>query len=192
MVYIMDMTRRRLLGELSSFALSTTALSFAMGASRADAVTGYDPREDIFYLNKALAKEHNVIMSYDFSIETGLFEKIAFESFNFILTDHNRHKDLITGAIAKLGGDPVQPPSREEFRKGFDAELIRTGSDALRFNLRFEVESYVVWSEIATYIKDPTLVSMSANCAADEAIHRAILVTAKASVPFDPTLRIRD
>ena len=187
-----DMTRRHLLQELGKYTLSSTALTLAMGASKAQASSGYNPKEDIFYLNKALSREYEVILSYDFSIETGLFEKIAFESFHMFLTDHYKHKDMLTTAIEKLGGIPVQPPTREEFRKNFDSELIRTGSDALRFNLRIETEAYVVLSEIATYLKDPTLVSMAAQFASDEMIHRSLLVVGKASVPFDPTLRIRD
>lgn len=188
----MDHTRRTLLKELSAFGLTSTALTFAMGASKANAAHGYDPREDIFYLNKALSREYEVIMSYDYSIQTGLFEKVAFETFNFILSDHNRHKDMIIKAILRLGGKPMERPSEEEFRNSFNAEVIRTGSDALRFNMRFESESYVVLSEIATYMKDPTLMTMTSGFAADEMVHRAMLIRAKASVPFDPTLRIRD
>lgn len=188
----MDLTRRALLKELSAFSLTGTALTFAMGATKANAARGYNPQEDIFYLNKALTREHEVIMSYDYSIETGLFEKLAFETFNMILENHNRHKDLISKAIKRLGGTPIAPPSQQEFRNSFNAELIRTGSDALRFNKRFESEAYVTLSEISTYLKDPTIKLMTSGFAADEMVHQSLLVIAKASVPFDPTLRIRD
>lgn len=188
----MDRTRRDLLKELSAFGLSGTALTLSLGATKAEAARGYDPREDIFYLNKALTREYEVIMSYDYSIATGLFEKIAFEMFNMILTGHNRHKDMISRAILRLGGTPISPPSEEEFKNSFNAELIRTGSDALRFNQRYESEAFVVHSEIATYLKDPSLMTMIAGFASDEVVHESLLIKAKASVPFDPTLRIRD
>ena len=187
-----DRTRRELLKELSGFAITGTALTLALGGTQVHAARGYDPREDIYYLNKALVREYEVILSYDFSIETGLFEKIAFEMFNTIITDHYRHRDMIGEAITRLGGTPVSSPSREDFRKSFDAELIRTGSDALRFNQRFEKESYVMLSEVATYLKEPSLTTTLSGFAAEEAMHQALLIIAKASVPFDPTLRIRD
>ena len=150
----MDHTKRTLLKELAAYGLTGTALTFAMGANKAQAGRGYDPREDIFYLNKALAREYEVIMSYDYSIQTGLFEKVAFEMFNSILTEHTRHKDMLTKAILRLGGKPIEQPSEEEFRNSFNAEVIRTGSGQ-HFNMRFESEAYVVLSEIATYMKDP-------------------------------------
>lgn len=187
-----DQSRRRFLKELSAFSLSGVATQFCLGAKRVEAARGYNPQEDIFYLNRALTREHEVILSYDFSIETGLFEKTALGMFNFIITDHMRHRKMLEEAINRLGGDPVAPPSREEFRRGFNAELIRTGSDALRFNKRFEGEAFVVYSEIATYLRDPSLVSVAVQFSAEEFQHKSVLVEAIPSIPFDPTLRIRD
>ena len=189
---VMDRTRRHLLGELSSFALTGTALTLVMGANRAEARRGYDPRTDIYYLNKALKQEHIVIMSYDFSIETGLFEKTAMGMFNLHIADHLQHREMLGTAIKRLGGIPISPVPYSEFKKSFDADLIRTGSDSLRFNLRFEGEAYVIYSEIATYLQDPSLVAMTAMIGADEMIHKSMLVRAIPSVPFDPTLRIPD
>jgi|GEM_PF-5761388 len=188
----MDQTRRHLLKELSVFTLSGTALTLAMGATKSEARRGYDPRDDIYYLNKALKKEHQVIMSYDFSIETGLFEKTAMSMFNMHIADHLRHRSMLEKAIRRLGGKVNAPPSYESFRDSFEADLIRTGSDALRFNKRFENEAYVIYSEIATYLKDPSLVTMTAGISGDEMVHKAMLVRAIPSVPFDPTLRIPD
>jgi len=186
----MDRTRRHLLKELSIYGLSCTALNLTMGANYADARRGYDPRNDIYYLNKALKHEHEVIMSYDFSIETGLFEKTAMGMFNMHISDHMRHRKMLERAIKQLGGRVNPPPTYEEFKKTFDADLIRTGSDALRFNKRYENEAYVIYSEIATYFQDPALVTMTAGIAGDEMVHKAMLVIAIPSVPFDPTLRI--
>lgn len=188
----MDRTRRHLLKELSAFSLSGTALTLTMGANYAHAKRGYDPRDDVYFLNKALDHEHRVLLSYDFSIETGLFEKTAMGMFNMHISDHMRHRKMLERAIKQLGGTVNAPPSYEEFRKTFDADLIRTGSDALRFNKRFENEAYVTYSEIATYFKDPQLVTMAGGMAGDEMVHKAMLVIAIPSVPFDPTLRIPD
>lgn len=188
----MDRTRRHLLKELSAFTLSGTALTLAMGANYADAARGYDPRDDIYFLNKALDQEHRVLLSYDFSIETGLFEKTAMGMFNMHIADHLKHRKMLERAIKQLGGTVNPPPTYEEFKKSFDADLIRTGSDALRFNKRFENEAYVIYSEIATYFKDPQLVTMAGSIAGDEMVHKAMLVVAIPSVPFDPTLRIPD
>ena len=74
----------------------------------------------------------------------------------------------------------------------FDADLIRTGSDSLRFNQRFESEAYVIYSEIATYLQDPSLVSMASMIGSNEMMHKAMIILAIPSVPFDPTLRIPD
>ncbi|MFT6072082.1 MAG: hypothetical protein ACJARD_000768 [Alphaproteobacteria bacterium] len=188
----MDQTKRHLLKELAAFSLTGTALTLAMGANYAHSRRGYDPRDDIYFLNKALKKEHDVIMSYDFSIETGLFEKTAMGMFNMHIADHLQHRSMLEKAIRRLGGTVNPPPSYDEFRNTFEADLIRTGSDALRFNKRFENEAYVVYSEIATYLKDPSLVTMTAGIAGDEMTHKAMLVLAIPSVPFDPTLRIQD
>lgn len=188
----MDRTRRHLLQELSSFALTGTALTLTMGANYAHANRGYDPRNDIYFLNKALKQEHEVLLSYDFSIETGLFEKTAMGMFNLHIADHLKHREMLVTAIKRLGGIPIEPISYDEFRKNFDADLIRTGSDSLRLNHRFESEVFVTYSEIATYLQDPSLVAMTAMIGADEMIHKSMLVKAIPSVPFDPTLRIPD
>ena len=188
----MDKSKRQLLQELSAFTLSGTALTLTMGAKYAHARRGYDPRADIYYLNKALKQEFEVIYSYDFSIETGLFEKTAMGMFNMIIQDHLKHQKMLETAIKRLGGDIITPPTYESFKKTFDADLIRTGSDSLRFNKRFENEIYVTYSEIATYLQDPSLVTMTAGIAGDEMVHKSMLVLAIPSVPFDPTLRIPD
>lgn len=188
----MDKTRRLLLQELSAFALTGTALTLAMGAKRAEASRGYDPRTDVYYLNKALKQEHEVLLSYDFSIETGLFEKTAMGMFNVHIGNHLRHREMLDEAIKRLGGKPIESMSYNDFKKTFDAELIRTGSDALRLNQRFESEAYVTYSEIATYLQEPSLISMAAMNGADEMMHKAMIVLAIPSVPFDPTLRIQD
>jgi rubrerythrin len=188
----MDRTRRELLGELSAYAITSTALTLTMGAKHAEARRGYDPATDIFYLNKALKREHELLLSYDFSVETGLFEKTAMTMFNMHIADHQRHKMMLEDAIIKLGGRPIEPPSYVKFRDSFDANQILTGSDALRFNKRFEAEAYVVYSEISTYLQDPSLVKMTIGNAADEMIHKAMLINAIVSIPFDPTLRIQD
>ena len=185
-------TRRHLLKELSCFALSGTALTLALGAKRAEANRGYDPRTDIYYLNKALKQEHQVLLSYDFSIETGLFEKTAMGMFNLHIADHLQHRTMLQEAIKRLGGSPIESVSYNDFKKSFDADLIRTGSDSLRFNQRFESEAYVTYSEIATYLQDPSLVSMAAMIGANEMMHKAMIILAIPSVPFDPTLRIPD
>ncbi len=184
--------KRTFLKELSGFALSSVALNFCLGAKKAEAARGYSPREDIFYLNRALMREHEVILSYDFSIETGLFERTALGMFSFMMNDHTRHSERVKEAIFRLGGEPVPPPSREQFRKSFNAELIRTGSDALRLNKRFEGEAFTTYSEVATYLGDPALVSMATQFSAEEMQHKAMIVLAIPSVPYDPTLRIRD
>jgi hypothetical protein len=188
----MDRTRRHLLGELSAFALTGTALTLAMGANRAEASRGYDPRTDVYHLNKALKQEHEVLLSYDFSIETGLFEKTAMGMFNLHIADHLRHREMLSNAIKRLGGTPIEPVSYQDFKKTFDSQLIRTGVDSLRLNQRFETEAYVTYSEIATYLQDPSIASMAAMNGADEMMHKAMIVLAIPSVPFDPTLRIQD
>jgi bacterioferritin (cytochrome b1) len=188
----MKRTRRHLLQELSAFALTGTALTLAIGANHAEARRGYDPRTDIYYLNKALKQEHEVILSYDFSIETGLFEKTAMGMFNLHIADHLQHREMLSNAIKRLGGIPIAPIGYDEFKKNIEIDLIRTGSDALRFNLRYEGEAYVIYSEIATYMQDPSLVAMTAMIGADEMLHKSMLVRAIPSVPYDPTLRIPD
>jgi len=117
MVKYMDKTRRHLLGELSAFALTGTALTLAMGAKNAHARRGYDPRTDIYYLNKALKKEHEVILSYDFAIETGLFEKTAMGMFNLHVADHLQHREMLGTAIKRLGGIPISPVGYDDFKK---------------------------------------------------------------------------
>jgi rubrerythrin len=186
------MCRRGFCMSLAGIALSSTALTLLGGANYANAARGYDPRQDVFFLNKALRSEHDLIMSYDFSIETGQFEKTALTMFNFIQTDHLAHKDQLVKVIKKLGGKPVASRTREEFEKDFNAELIRTATDALRLNKTYESQGVSIYAEIATYMQDPSLSTMAARFSSEELTHKAFIIQAIASIPFDPTLRIRD
>ncbi len=174
---------------LSPLALSLAVYDTAQGAARAD---GYTPAQDIFYLNKALAREYNAIIAYDFCVETGLFERVGLALISMIQNDHMNHRDYLRRAVTRLGGEPQEPPNPKEFYENFQFETVRTALDAFRISKRFEGECYATYAEIATYLIDPMLATTAGKFSAEELIHKALLVQGIASVPYDPSMRIRD
>lgn len=185
-------SRRTFLKEITGLGVSSVAWTFLLGHTKAEAVAGYNPRQDVFYMNKALEREHNVIMSYDYCVETGLFERVGLAMISMIQNDHLNHRDFLRKAIIRLGGTPVESVTKKAFYDSFQMEAVQNGIDALRVAKRFESQCYSIYAEIATYLVDPQLASTAGKFSAEELIHKAQLIQGIASVPYDPSMRIRD
>ena len=187
-------SRRLFLKELAGITLSPLATSLLLCDRAHGAVPGegYTPKQDVFYLNKALEREYNAIMSYDFCIETGLFERVGLAMIAMLQNDHMNHRDFLRRAINRLGGAPVEPRNPKDFYDTFQIETVRTALDALRISKRFESECFSTYAEIATYLVDPQLSATAGKFSAEELIHKALLIQGIASVPYDPSMRVRD
>jgi hypothetical protein len=109
-----------------------------------------------------------------------------------IQNDHLNHRDFLRKAILRLGGSPMTSSTKREFYDKFQMETVQNAIDALRVAKRFESECYSIYAEIATYLVDPQLSTTAGKFSAEELIHKSLLIMGVASVPYDPSMRIRD
>ena len=70
---------------------------------------------DVAILNVALGLELEAIAAYTAGAQSKLLTGAALTMAGSFLRDHERHRDLLTGWIRRLGGTPVQPKSSYDF-----------------------------------------------------------------------------
>lgn len=130
-----------------------------------------DRTADIRTLNQALAAELELIAAYGFGEETRLLHYRA---------HHEQHADLLSDAVRKLGGTPVQP----EPDYHFGAQELSGEEDVLKLAARLEQ------CAVGTYLKaipqfpgHPDLANAAATIPGDEAMHCAVLRQALGEAP---------
>jgi bacterioferritin (cytochrome b1) len=139
-----------------------------------------DRTADIQTLNHALAAELQLIAAYGFSEQTRLLHAATRELARSYRAHHEQHADLLSAAVRKLGGTPVQP----EPDYHFGAEELSDEQDVLKLAARLEQRA------VGTYLKalpqfpgHPDLANAAATILGDEAMHCAVLRQALGEAP---------
>ena len=130
---------------------------------------------DVRILNVALGLEHEGINAYELGAKSGLLEKPVLDTAVRFQADHKEHRDTLAAAIRKLGGEPVQPKSLDEYAKALKAETLKSQADVLGLAARLELGATNAYLGVIPSFKDAQLAKVAARLAADETMHWTIL-----------------
>lgn len=130
---------------------------------------------DVGILNVALGLEHQGINAYTLGAQSGLLQKPVLDIALKFQADHKVHRDLLIGAIGKLGGKAVEEKSLDMYAKALNASQLKTQADVLKLALSLELGATNAYLSVVPSFKDHALAQVAARLAADEVAHWAIL-----------------
>lgn len=166
-------SRRAFLRSTSTTVLSVGAVMLLAGnEAAADMKAGAG---DVGILNVALGLEHQGINAYTLGAQSGLLQKPVLDIALKFQADHKLHRDLLIGAIGKLGGKPVEEKSLDMYAKALNAGTLKSQEDVLRLALSLELGATNAYLSVIPSFKDRGLAQVAARLAADEVAHWTIL-----------------
>lgn len=167
-------SRRAFMQGTSVVTLSAGAVLLLAGKGAAAATKG-DLSNDIGILNVALGLEHQGIAAYTLGAKSGLLQKGVLDVAVKFQDDHKVHRDLLAGAITKMGGKPVTEKTLDEYAKALNAASLKSQEDVLKLALSLELGATNAYLSVIPSFKDRGLAQVAARLAADETAHWAIL-----------------
>lgn len=167
-------SRRAFMQGTSVATLSAGAVLLLAGNGAAAATKG-DLSNDIGILNVALGLEHQGIAAYTLGAKSGLLQKGVLDVAVKFQDDHKVHRDLLAGAITKMGGKPVTEKTLDEYAKALNAASLKSQEDVLKLALSLELGATNAYLSVIPSFKDRGLAQVAARLAADETAHWAIL-----------------
>jgi rubrerythrin len=167
--------RRSFMRGTGLAALSSGAILLLGGREAHAAHSKADIANDVGILNTALGLEHEGINAYTLGAKSGLLQKPVLDIAVKFQDDHKVHRDLLIGAIHKLGGKPVEEKSLDEYAKELHAAQLKTQEDVLKLALGLELGATNAYLGVIPSFKDRALAQVSARLAADEVGHWSVL-----------------
>lgn len=167
--------RRTFLCGSSLTMLSTGAVMLLAGRPLLAAQSQGDAAADAGILNVALALEHQGISAYTLGAQSGLLQKPVLDIALKFQADHKVHRDLLIGAIHKLGGQPAEAKSLDAYAKALNAGQLKNQADVLKLSLSLELGASNAYLSVIPAFKDHAYASVAGRLAADEVAHWAVL-----------------
>ena len=168
-------SRRFFLRGTSAAMLSGGAVLLLTGQEANAATNQHDAASDVGILNVALGLEHQGINAYTLGANSGLLQKPVLDIALKFQADHKIHRDLLIGAIVKLGGKAVEEKSLDAYAKALNASSLKTQNDVLKLALSLELGATNAYLGVIPSFKDHALATVAGRLAADEVAHWAIL-----------------
>ena len=168
-------SRRTFLRGTSAAMLSTGAIFLLAGREAGAASSKEDSAGDIGILNVALALEHQGINAYTLGAKSGLLQKPVLDIALKFQDDHKKHRDLLIGAIVKLGGKAAEEKSLDTYAKALKADQLKSQEDVLKLALSLELGATNAYLGVIPSFKDYAFAQVAARLAADEVAHWAVL-----------------
>ena len=166
---------RRLFLGANALALSAGAVALLGGQEALAAGNPVDTRNDLSILNVAVGLEYEGINAYAIALKSGLLSAQHVAVATKFQDDHKQHNDALIATIRKLGGEPVQAKTLDDYAKALKVDQLMNENDVLDLAARLELGATNAYLGVITVFKDPVLGKIAARLAADEASHFALL-----------------
>ena len=171
----LQIPNRRLFLGANAVALSAGAVALLGGQDAFAAGNAVDVKNDLAILNVAVGLEYEGINAYAIALKSGLLSEQHVKAATKFQDDHKQHNDVLIATIRKLGGEPVQARTLDEYAKQLKVDLLKNEDDVLDLAARLELGATNAYLGVITAFKDPALGKIAARLAADEASHFALL-----------------
>ncbi|MGE5539352.1 MAG: ferritin-like domain-containing protein [Gemmatimonas sp.] len=171
-------SRRELLRAGGATTLSAAAVLLLAGRGTSLAADKGDAANDAGILNVALGLEHEGIAAYQLGAQSGLLKPDVLKTAVLFQSHHKEHRDLLAGAIRKLGGTPVAEKKLDEYAKDLNASSLKTQADVLKLAAKLELGATNAYLGVIPSFSDRELAKVSGRLAADETMHWTVLSSA--------------
>lgn len=125
--------------------------------------------DDRAILSVALGLEHEAIAAYQAGAKSGLLSGAALDMASSFLRDHEHHRDVLAGLLARLGGTPVAAKSK------YDFGAIASAGDILNLAVRLEQGALDAYLTNAAGLERSDVLDAAAGILADEVRHTTAL-----------------
>jgi rubrerythrin len=202
--FIIQTTSNRMSRRGILLAGAATGLATAMGlpllGSAVDAAPpkskSQDRNNDIKVLNNGLYYEHQAIWAYNYAagkLSNTDVGKAVLSVAVSNLKDHEKHRDVLSKAVASLGGKPVKAESSYDLSAYIQKGEGNVDSDVniAKLALALETDAAIAYTLEAAKLKTPALITAGASIGTNEAAHataiRAAFVTLGVNIPVVPS-----
>src|SRR5439155_21527961 len=127
--------------------------------------------QDVAILNVALGLEHQAIGAYQLGAESKLLQANVLQTAVLFQTHHKGHRDVLAGAITKLGGKPVEAQPLNSYAAQLGAANLKTQEDVLKLALGLERGAIDAYLGVIPAFDDRDLAKVAGRLAADETEH---------------------
>jgi hypothetical protein len=143
--------------------------------------------KDVDILNTGLSLEHQIIASYQMSIDSGILQNLALNIAMLFQSHHKAHRDAVAAAVQKLGGTPVASQSAAEYGAALGVSTLKSQNDILQLALKLELASANAYLGFTGMITDKDYAKLAARVAADDVMHwTALASTLSQPLPANP------
>ena len=155
---------------------ATTGLALGLAAAGRPLIALPEPGktpaagDDVLLLNTALALEHEAICAYCLAGRSGLLSAKTKEVGLLFQGRHEIHRDLVTDAVKRKGGAPVEPKKEYVFNVP-----LATEKDVLELAFQLEVGAARAYISVVDRFQDRALSSSAAKILSDEVLHATVL-----------------
>jgi hypothetical protein len=171
----MQTPSRRLFLSANAVALSAGAIALLGGMDVLASGKPQDIKNDLAILNVAVGLEYEGIAAYGIALKSGLLNAAHMKTATTFQDDHKQHNDALIATIRKLGGQPVEAKTLDEYAKELKVDQLKNDDDVLDLAARLELGATNAYLGVITAFKDPALGKIAARLATDEAAHFARL-----------------
>ena len=126
--------------------------------------------DDLTLMNTALALEHQAIWAYGLAGKSGLLSAKAKEVGLLFQGSHEIHRDLLTDAVKRKGGSPVE--ANKEYVFGVP---LANEKDVLELAFKLEVGAARVYLYTVDRFRDRALSAAASRILSDEVLHATVL-----------------
>ena len=147
------------------------------GSAKKTAASG-DTGQDAAILNTALGLEHEAIGAYQLGAESGLLSGGVLKTAVLFQGHHKQHRDALAGAVAKLGGTPVESEPLAAYAELLEADKLANQTDVVRLAAKLEKAATNAYLGVIPAFADPGIAQVAARLAADETMHWTVLASA--------------
>jgi rubrerythrin len=156
----------------------TGALSIPAIASRVDAASDKNKRNDVKILNNALYYEHQAIWAYTFAAGKLTNTDVGKAVLAIALAnqaDHQKHRDTLASAIQSLSGTPVKAEASYDVSSYINKGEGDVNSDVniAKLALALETDAAIAYTTEIAKLKTPALITAGASIGSTEAAHAA-------------------
>lgn len=168
------LSRRGLLFAGAAAASSASVLVFPSFSASAQGRNGAS--NDIKILNNALYYEHQAIWAYGFAAGKLTNTQVGKAVLDIALrnqADHKKHRDVLAGAISRLGGTPVKAEASYDVSSYIQKGEGNLDSDVniAKLALALEVDAAIAYTMEIAQLKTPALITAGASIGENEASH---------------------
>jgi len=164
-------------GKLSIIGFSALAVGVGGLAGRARAAEEPKETKDPDTLNDMLGREHQAVATYQIGADSGLLKQPGLNIALLFQSHHKAHRDSLSDAVKKAGGEPVPAMSTPEYMTKLNANALKSQNDVLEMALKMELDAANAYINVVSVFQNRDFAKLASRIIADDVMHWTALAS---------------